>query len=227
VQKSQLNIDEIKRAINFDQPYLSVVEIEERFKISGKFVVAPSNHAAAEGAIDQFDVSIFVAKNFPRIEPVVFETGNRIPREVDRHCYTNGACCTGVWDEWLAKNECPTIDTFLEGPVRNFFLSQMYFEIHGRWPFGERSHGDAGIREACVDILGIKNDQKLMLRYLCVLAGPWPKGHWQCPCGCDRRIRDCHRDELRAMHAKLPPNIARSLFNKLHQKKHRRSKSTR
>jgi hypothetical protein len=215
VRKSQLDIDEIKRAINFDQPYLSVVEVEERFKISGKFVVASSDHAAAEGAIDQFDVSIFVAKNFPRIEPVVFETGNRIPREVDRHCYTNGACCTGVWDEWLAKNERPTIDTFLEGPVRNFFLSQMYFEIHGRWPFGERSHGDAGIREACVDMLGINNDQKLVLRYLRVLAGPWPKGHWQCPCGSSRQIRHCHRDELMALHTRIPFFVARRLFNKL------------
>jgi hypothetical protein len=225
VRKRPLSVEEIKRAINFDQPFLSVVEVEECFLISGQFVVAPSKHASAEGAIDQFEVSIFVAKKFPRLEPLVFETGNRVPREVDRHCYTNGACCTGVWDEWLAKNERPTIDTFMEGPVRNFFLSQMYFEIHGRWPFGERSHGDAGIREACAEMLGIKNDEKLILRYLRVLAGPWPKGHWQCPCGSERHIRDCHRIELMKLHEKLKPQIAGSLFDKLHKNEHIRPKS--
>jgi hypothetical protein len=227
VRKSLLNIDEIKRAISFDQPYLSVVEAGERFQIFGKFVVAPTSHAAAEGAIDQFDVSILVAKNFPRTEPEVFETGNRIPREIDRHCNPNGTCCTGVWEEWIAMNERPSIDTFLEGPVRNFFLSQMSFEIHKCWPFGERSHGDAGIREACADMLGIKNDEKLILRYLLVLAGHWPKGHWQCPCGGGQRIRDCHRDELMAMHSKMPPHIARGLFNKLRQKKRRQSNANR
>ncbi|NCN85854.1 MAG: hypothetical protein GW808_12695 [Sphingomonadales bacterium] len=216
---SPLNIEEIKQAIAFDQPFLSVAELKECFCISGKFVVAPSADDAASGAIDQFEVSILVSKKFPQREPMVFETGDRIPREIDRHCYTNGACCTGVWEEWLAKNVRPNIGEFLEGPVRNFFLSQIYFEVHDRWPFGERSHGDAGIFEACVDILGVKNDQRLIRRYLRVLAGGRPKGHWQCPCGSQKPLRHCHRNELIALHAKIPSFLALQLFNKLKVKK--------
>jgi hypothetical protein len=213
---------DVKQSLAFEQPYLLVVELQGVVRISGKFVVASSNQDTAEGAIDQFDVLILIAKDFPRREPVVFETGNRIPREVDRHCYTNGACCVGVWDEWRVGNVKPTISAFLEGPVRNFFLSQIYFEIHGRWPFGERSHGDAGIREACVDMLGIRNDPKLIMRYLRVLAGLWPKGHWLCPCGSNRRIRHCHRDALSVLHEKIRPFIARRLLNKLKAKTPRR-----
>lgn len=219
MRKRLLDIESVKQTIAFDQPFLSVAELDESFCISGNFVIVPPEGETAGGAIDQFEVSILITKNFPHREPVVFETAGRIPREIDRHCYSIGACCTGVWEEWLAKNEHPTIGAFLEGPVRNFFLSQMYFEIHGRWPFGERSHGNAGIFEACIEMLGIKNDHKLVLRYLRVLAGTWPKGHWQCPCGSQRQIRHCHRNELMALHAKVPPFVARQLFNKLNPKK--------
>lgn len=203
------------RAITFDQPFLSVVEQGKFFKISGKFLVASSIGTAAFGAIDQFDVLIIVLRSFPEIEPMVFETGNRIPKSADRHFYPNGACCTGVWEEWIVKNRQPSIALFLEGPVRNFFLSQMYFEIHGSWPFGERSHGVAGIREACAETLCVENDPELLERYLRVLSGPWPKGHWFCPCGSEKPIRYCHRDELLKLHAKLPPIIARSFVDRL------------
>jgi hypothetical protein len=225
VRKGLLIIEEIKRSIAFDQPFLSVAEAEGGFEIAGKFLVASSSYSTSGGAIDYFDVSIIVAKDYPRTEPVVFETGNRIPREADRHCNPNGACCTGVWEEWIVKNSQPSIDLFLEGPVRNFFLSQMYFEIHGSWPFGERSHGDAGIREACADMLSVENDPELLARYLWVLSGSWPKGHWLCPCGSEQPIRYCHRDELMKLHTKLPPFIAHNLLDKLKKKTAARSKS--
>jgi hypothetical protein len=215
VPKSSLTVESVKQSLAFEQPYLSVVELNGIIRISGSFIVAASKGDAADGAIDQYAVLILVAKDFPHREPIVFETGDRIPREVDRHCYTNGACCTGVWDEWRVRDNSPTVGAFLEGPVRNFFLSQIYFENHGRWPFGERSHGEAGIREACADLLGIKDDQKLLMHYLRVLAGPWPKGHWQCPCVSSRQIRHCHRDELMALHTRIPFFVARRLFNKL------------
>jgi hypothetical protein len=215
VRKRLLNIGTVKQAITFDQPYLSAVELDDYFQISGKFIVAPSYDEAANGAIDHFEICIIVRRNFPRSEPIVFETGKRIPKTVDRHCYADGACCTGVWDEWRAKHNRPTLETFLEGPVRNYFLSQIYFEIHGSWPFGERSHGIAGIWEACADLLEVKNDPKLILRYLRVLAAPWPKGHWLCPCGSLRLIRECHLNELWVLHTKIKPFVAYSLFKQL------------
>jgi hypothetical protein len=220
-----LTIDKIKRSIAFDQPFLSVVAAEEGFEIVGKFLVASSSHSISGGAIDYFDVSIIVPKGYPWTEPMVFETGNRVPKEADRHCNPNGACCTGVWEEWIVKNKQPSIELFLEGPVRNYFLSQMYFENLGRWPFGERSHGVAGIREACADMLGVENDLDLLKRYLRVLSGTWPKGHLLCPCGSEQPIRNCHRDDLMRLHAKLPPFIARSLVDRLKEKSAARAKS--
>ena len=124
-------------------------------------------------------------------------------------------CCTGIFEEWIATNPNRTIGEFFDGPVRNFFLSQIYFEKHNAWPFGERAHGNAGVVEACVDLLELPKNEALIKRYLAVLSRAWPKGHWLCPCGSGERIRHCHRDDLQTLHDRLRPVLAMRLLKRL------------
>ncbi len=212
-------IEQVRQHLSFDQPLLSAVDGDKFIKVTGTFLISPAAGNEYAEAFDRFEISVMIPKNFPRSEPLVFETGDRIPRIMDRHCYMSGACCTGIYEEWIATKPNRTIGEFFEGPVRNFFLSQIYFENHGTWPFGERTHGSEGIVEACADLLGIVKDQKIAFRYLIVLSGAWPKGHWLCPCGKGNIIKHCHLDELIAMHKKLPSHLAKRLLKHLVPKK--------
>lgn len=201
--------------LNFDQPHLMVEEAERYISVFGEYLISAPESCSWSGAIDRFNIRVRIPKSFPYVEPVVFEVGGRIPRTSGRHCNPDGSCCIGVWEEWIAQNLDRTIEEFFEGPLRNFFLSQVYFEKNGMWPFGERSHGNAGVIEACADLMKVDKNEKLIKRYLTILCGKWPKGHWICPCGSGEKIRKCHRSELMSMHRRISPYIAKSLLKRL------------
>ena len=69
--------------------------------------------------------------------------------------------------------------------------------------------------EAYADALGIPHKKKDLIYHLRLLSKDWPKGHWLCPCGSGKRLRHCHRDDLMALHEKVPPQIAKRMLRRL------------
>jgi hypothetical protein len=119
------------------------------------------------GSFDSYQVRVAVAVGFPWEEPLVFETGRRIPKTADRHVFPKfGNCCLGVWEEWLLTAPDLTFETFLTGIMHDYFVSQTFFEAKGEWPFGERLHGDAGVLESFADLLGVENDTMIVVEHL-------------------------------------------------------------
>lgn len=143
--------------------------------------------------LDRFRVRMNFPETYPADPPIVCEVGQRIPHVADRH-NSGGVTCLFVPFEWKMKRPDLRFLTFIAGPVRNYFLSQRYFEIHGKWPFGERNHGVFGEVEAACDLAGVAlerwNDLFSMLRK------PDLKGHWKCPCGSGTRLRNCHMKQI-------------------------------
>ncbi len=201
---------DVEAALAENQPHLKIVKREPEIVIEGSFLLLDS-----DGPFDQHQVRILVTDGYPEQEPKVFETGGRIPRNLDRHINTDGACCPAVWEEWLVKAPDTSFKGFLEGPVHEFFLSQLLFEKKGYWRFGERSHGIDGIVEGYADVLEVTADQKIVLTYLRTLAKPWPKGHWPCPCGSGLKLRHCHHERLHDLHQHVPPRMAKRMLNRL------------
>lgn len=199
-----IDLRTLQADLSFIQPKLRIEPYKHDFVVGGKFVV--SDGPSEDGPLAEFDVVIFVPARFPEKEPKVWETDGKLPNDIDRHTYGDTACCTCVWAEWLARNPTPTFREYLEGPVYNFFLSQLYFEACEEWPFGEREHGLDGVVQAVAKILG---QPSLTLedsrRYLRALSAKQLKGHFDCPCGSGRRIRACHFDEISKMRARLDP----------------------
>ena len=103
----------------------------------------------------------------------------------------------------------------MNGPLNEFFLAQFWFERLGQWPFGERPHGQVGIAEAYADALDIPHDEMILIDHLKLLTKDWPKGHWLCPCGSGELLRHCHRDEMMALHQKVPPGMAIRMLRRL------------
>ena len=66
----------------------------------------------------------------------------------------------------LSQKELRPGAVHIDGPLHEYFLGQFYFEKTGRWPFGERLHGYAGLQEAFADALGVPNKKESLLYYL-------------------------------------------------------------
>lgn len=71
-----------------------------------------------------------------------------------------------------------------------------------------------GLFEAYGEIVGVF-DCETILRYLDCLSKESMKGHWDCPCGNGRRLRNCHWDDLKTLHEKIPRLVARSALERL------------
>lgn len=216
MRAAKLKAKEVEAAIAFDQPGLRAAWEAPDIVVQGKFLLLDDGKAFnPAGPISEFDVKIVVNHRYPDLEPKVFETGGRIPRCIDRHINSDGDCCVTVWEEWLVRTDDTSFSAFLNGPVREFFLAQYWFERTGRWPFGERPHGEEGLLEAYADVLGIPNKKKDIIYYLKQLARPRPRGHWPCPCGSGELLRRCHWEKLIELHERVPPRIAKRMLRRL------------
>lgn len=210
-----LTLDEVQAAIAFDQPKLSARVDGANILIEGSYLVVEGTSAAASGPITEFAIRMDVNPRYPHLEPKVFEVDGRIPRNPDRHINGDGDCCVTVWEHWLATAADHSIAGFLNGPLNEYFLGQFWFEKTGKWPFGERPHGDSGMEEAYADALGIANRREALIYHLRLLSQAWPKGHWVCPCGSGKIIRNCHREDLMSLHRRIAPHIAKRMLRRL------------
>ena len=217
VRKSgKLTLEEVKAATAFDQPKLRAVRDGPDIIVAGTYLLFENGVIAnPAGPISEFDIEMVLSERYPDREPKVFEVGGRIPRTPDRHVNDDGDCCVTVWENWLVCAEDHSFAAFMNGPVNEFFLGQYWFEKTKRWPFGERPHGPKGLEEAYADALGIPHKKKDLMYHLRLLSKDWPKGHWLCPCGSGKLLRHCHRDDMMALHQRVPPRIANRMLRRL------------
>ncbi len=209
---------EVQQAVAKHQPELSVARIDRFIVLEGPFLVygkdGPSN--TLNGVFDSYQIKAGIPAGFPEKEPVVFEEGGRIPRISDRHVFPkDGSCCLGVWEEWLLTAPDHRFASFLTGPMHDYFVSQTYYEAHGVWPFGERSHGKLGVLEAYGDLLGIALNETTIAEYLKLLSRQTIKGHTLCPCGSGLRLRKCHLEDLYQLRQKISPTIAKKMHDSI------------
>ena len=208
---------EVQHAVARHQPELTVSRTDSHIVLEGVFVVS-----GPDGPFDSYEVRVEITAKFPEEEPVVFEISKRIPRTVDRHVFpVHGDCCLGIWEEWLLTAPDHQFETFLTGPIHDYFVSQTYYEVHGVWPFGERSHGMPGVLESYADLLEVPLDAKIIAEYLRLLSRRRIKGHAICPCGSNKRLRYCHRDDLQRLSRKISPATASRMLSTISARNHR------
>lgn len=169
------------------------------------------------GVLDRFLIEITFPFDYPESIPILREVGGRIPWHEDRHVNrANGEACPIVPEEWLLRSDHNSLLAFLNGPVRNFFLGQILVESGQPWPFGERKHGIPGLIEAYGEIVGT-SDAPTVLRYLECLGREIIKGHWECPCGSTKHLRNCHLEEVKSLREKIPPRLAKQALQRIRE----------
>lgn len=167
-------------------------------------------------ALDRYSIEVRVPQDFPKDLPVLREVGGRIPWDADRHVNINGDACLLVPDErWRHFPEGRTLRDFLDGPVRSFLIGQSVYDRTGKWPFGQRSHGRAGILEAYAEMLNISPDRETIRAFLDLISRREVKGHWPCPCGAGKILRKCHGARVWVLREKIGPEIALKTLKEL------------
>jgi hypothetical protein len=204
--------EEIRRDLTKEYPTLHLLVERGAVHVRGTFPVL-----GADGrALDRFQVSIDLPPGYPRVLPVVRETGGRIPWTLERHVQPDdGTACVLLPDErWrVFPVGAPFLD-YVKGPLHTYFLGQLMVERGEPWPFGEWGHGGQGILEYYQELLGTR-DPTCVARWVYELARQRVKGHRACPCGRGKAISDCCNDRLRDLRSKIDRTTARRSLREL------------
>lgn len=176
--------------------------------IRGSFPIADNGEA-----IDRFIIEIRFPDGITK-PPRIWEIGGRIPRIKDRHVFPDSGCiCAEVPELTLLRGY--SFMTYLDGPVRNYFIGQALVEQGHAWPFDEWDHGKPGLLQAYGEMLGGVSGEQKIKSYLICLGHKKIKHYWPCPCLSGKQIFECHEKDLRILHARIPHKIASLALNHL------------
>jgi hypothetical protein len=178
-------------------PTLHALPISGQCRIRGTF-------AAVER--DRYELDIALPDNYPCGMSSVWETGNRIPREIDRHVFPDGSLCLGTpLALWIQLGGNYSVERVIDGPLTSFLIGNSLVEEGQPWPYGDRPHGALGLVEHLAELIGT-SDPIRAGQFLIDLLAKKVRGHWLCPCGSGSIIRKCHHDGVRVLQ-KAPAHL--------------------
>lgn len=157
--------------------------------------------------IDSFSIRIEIPPDYPMTVPRVFETGGKIPRIADRHINPDGSACLFVpdarWKHWPPGSD---LVRFVSGPVYYYFLGQAFYDLEGRWLFGERPHGDDGVIDYYKEELGLNS---LGAVYKCLKVATSGRSgatnrNRLCVCGGGKAMEQCHKEKISLISENIP-----------------------
>lgn len=183
-------------------------------EVAGRFLVVDINGEE----LDAFSLSIILPPAYPAELPIVYEVGGRIPRIADRHVFNNGSACIFMPDDrWRCFPIDSSFANYLEGPLRNYFLSQLYYEETGEWLFGEYSHDEEGIIEYYQELFETQ-DVSTVVDFLFALCESKVRKKSMCPCGSGKKVKRCCLLRLRELRRKIDPKTAVRALQRLYMR---------
>lgn len=146
--------------------------------------------------VDSYHLKIVFPDDYPVGAPQVYETSNKIPRTKERHLtpHRNWEACLFVslarWEVWPLGE---SFYKFLMGPLSDFFISQSYFELHKKWPFGDYLHEMEGQIQYLKQKLNLIDNISVLpfLNFLINTTGNATNA--KCPCKSKKKVSDCHK----------------------------------
>lgn len=205
-EKNPELLEKLTLQLRSSYPTLQVVVQNDTVYIRGSlYIVDPKTNRE----IDRFGIEIRLPDDYPESIPKVTETEDRIPKTVDYHFMPDGSACLFFTDERYKFHDSKTsIIEFIKVPVHNFFLSQSYFELKGKWIFGERPHGrGAATWDYYAEELGT-DDIYTIGRFLCFLSSEKLNVKQKCYCGSNKPLINCHLNKVVQMRKKIPFSTA-------------------
>jgi hypothetical protein len=146
------------------------------------------------GVEDIFQIEIKAVADFPNRFPEVYETGGRIPRNVDWHIFEDkGNCCiASPPEEIIICNSGLTLLSFIDNQVKNYFYSQIFRNQNGYF-LKERSHGSKGWIEFFEETFMTNNIFNIEFGLNQIIEGKKIDRVSMCFCGSGKKYRKCHK----------------------------------
>jgi len=137
-----------------------------------------------------YGIEISIPANYPESIPVTNSIDGKIPESF--HTYPKDkTLCLGVpLAERMTFAKNPTLMGYIKKLVIPFLFSYSYFKDHDKLPYGDSDHGAPGKLHFYKDLFKVEDFE--VLGFLKLLADNRYKGHFPCPCGSSRKLRDCH-----------------------------------
>lgn len=185
---------EVTEALAFDQPLMQIQQMENTLRAQGEYRLRPLIIAEdALRCLARHRIRIEVANSYPHEEPVVTMLDWSLPRGHQNHIDAAGICCITTFDIWRITSHDTSFKAYLEGPLRNFFLSHLVRKHDGIWPFDEWSHDALGMVEAvAVEIIGCQPIARTIRTILRQHAnGQKINPNMRCPCRSGQNLDKC------------------------------------
>jgi len=114
-------------------------------------------------------LEITVPAEFPKLLPTARETGGKIPRDGKHHVNDDKSLCLGSPLRLRLKvSGKPTLSGFAESCLVPYLYAVSYKLQNGvEFPFGELSHGEAGIIEDYMEMFGLNRNPRCTTRWNC------------------------------------------------------------
>lgn len=179
--------------------------------LKGTFAFS-ATHKSGGKITDSYQLEITVPAEFPKLLPTARETGGKIPRDGKHHVNDDKSLCLGSPLRLRLKvSGKPTLSGFAETCLVPYLYAVSYKLQNGvEFPFGELSHGEAGIIEDYMEMFGLKS--KSEVQYALELLGTRRRvaNKQPCPCNCGQRLGRCRLHRTLNGYRKLE---SRSWFN--------------
>lgn len=144
---------------------------------------------------EDFRLQVTVPADYPASLPQVKEVSGALDSSYE-HLYSDGTLCLGIQGELLLEQlEKPSLVTLLDGPVRSYLYSYLFHERYGRYPFGDRAHGTAGILQYYEELFE-ETDPVITIKLLRAVCLDRYRGHLPCPCGSGIVAKRCHGKDI-------------------------------
>lgn len=145
--------------------------------------------------LDTYQLEIHQSDEYPFSFPWVYETGGKIPINIDWHIYEDtGRCCIKVppEEEVICKKGLSLAD-FIKLELLPYLFNQTFRRDNGYF-INERGHGVLGLLEYYGEKLGTTNVAEIIRLLYYIYKNPEPNRVAECFCGKKQKYRRCHRD---------------------------------
>lgn len=167
--------------------------------------------------LGRYKIEIIIPDDYPNSAPILRETGGIFNKIADRHfnAVDNTACLFFRDAKYKYFPKGSSIVDFIEGPIRNFFLWQIDYDMNsGNSSLGELEHGTDGMLQFYKTELGV-NSEESVFKFLTLFDSKIvPRGK-KCYCGSGSLLKDCHIAKFRQLKRNISRKDARKSLDEL------------
>lgn len=157
--------------------------------------------------IDSYFIKIEGKDGYPNNLPLVYETAQRIPLNIDWHVFPDGHCCIVTPpEEFLICKKGITLENFVISYVLPYFHNQLFRELNGYF-LNERSHGNEGVKEFFRAKFNTNDSKKISQSLFFMAQKKEPGRTANCFCGSGKKYRKCHKNLFRELSIFSPKQL--------------------